>query len=110
MQAIHLNINFSIHLINSFRSIYKNFKMINITYMIFILNSVFKVVFYATRWTKHDHICICFEEILNQLNFLYICICLYLQPILNFVFTIVFYATRLTKQYLSYIYFEEFLN
>jgi hypothetical protein len=50
-----------------------------------------------------------FKEILNQINWLYICICLYLQYILNFVFTIVFYATRLTKQDLSYIYFEEFL-
>jgi hypothetical protein len=110
MQTIHLNIHFSIQLINLFSSIYKNFKMINITYMISILNYVFTVVFYATRWTKQDHICICFKEILNQLNLLYIYICLYLQSILNFVFTIVFYATTLTKQYLSYIYFEEFLN
>jgi hypothetical protein len=50
------------------------------------------------------------EEILNQLNLFYICICLYLQSILNFIFTIVFYVTRLIKQDLSYIYFEEFLN
>jgi hypothetical protein len=59
-QTIHLNIHFSIQLINSFSAIYKNFKMINITYMISILNSVLTVVFYAMRWTKQDHICICF--------------------------------------------------
>jgi hypothetical protein len=94
MQSIHLNIYFSIQLINSFSSIYKNFKMINITYMISILNSVFTVVFYMMRWTKQDHIYICYEEILNQLNLLYIYICLYLY----FIFTIVFYATRLTKK------------
>jgi multisubunit Na+/H+ antiporter MnhF subunit len=49
MQAIYLNIHFSIQLINSFSSIYKNFKMINIMYMISILNFVFTVVFYVTR-------------------------------------------------------------
>jgi hypothetical protein len=59
---------------------------------------------------KTDHIYICFEEKLNQLNLLYICIYLYLQSILNLVFTIVFYVSRLTKQDLSYIYFEEFFN
>jgi hypothetical protein len=110
MQTIHLNIHFSIQLINSFSAIYKNLKIINITYMIFIWNSVFTLVFYVTRWTKQDRICICFEEILNQLNLIYICICLYLQSFLNFVFTIVFCVTRLTKQDLSYIYFEESLN
>jgi hypothetical protein len=97
MQTIY----FSIQLINSFNAIYKNFKMINITYMISILNFVFIVVFYATRWTKQDHICICFKEILNQLNLLYIYICLYLQSILNFVFTT---RQELKKQGLSYIY------
>jgi hypothetical protein len=40
--------------------------------MIYILNSVFAVIFYATRCEKQDHIYICFEEILNQLNLLYI--------------------------------------
>jgi multisubunit Na+/H+ antiporter MnhF subunit len=65
MQTIHLNIHFNIQLINLFNVIYKNFKMIHITYMIFILNFIFTVVFYAMRWTKHDHIYICFEEILN---------------------------------------------
>jgi hypothetical protein len=78
MQTIHLNIHFNIQLINSFSVIYKNFKMINITYMISILNSVFTGVFYVTRWTKYDHICIYFKEILNQLNLFYIYICLYL--------------------------------
>jgi hypothetical protein len=63
MQTIHLRIHFSIQLINSFSAIYKNIKMINITYMISILNSIFTVVFYVMRWTKHDPICICFEEI-----------------------------------------------
>jgi hypothetical protein len=41
MHNIHLIIHFSIQLINLFSVIYKNFKMINITYMIYILNSVF---------------------------------------------------------------------
>jgi hypothetical protein len=41
--------------------------MINITYMISILNSIFTVVFYVRR-IKQDHIFICFEENLNQLN------------------------------------------
>jgi hypothetical protein len=40
--------------------------------MIFILNSVFTVMFYATRLTKLDIIFICFEEFINQLNLLYI--------------------------------------
>jgi hypothetical protein len=49
----------------------KNFKIIYLTHMISILNSVFTIVFYPMRWTKLDHTCICFEEFLNQLNFLY---------------------------------------
>jgi multisubunit Na+/H+ antiporter MnhF subunit len=49
MQTIHLNIHFNIQLINLFNVIYKNFKMIHITYMIFILNFIFTVVFYAMR-------------------------------------------------------------
>jgi hypothetical protein len=79
--------------------------MINITYMISILNFIFTVVFYVTKWTKHDHICICFEEILNQLNLLYIYICLYLQSILIFVFSNVFYEIK--KQDLNYIYLKK---
>jgi hypothetical protein len=78
--------------------------------MVSILNYIFTIMFYTMRWVKQDHIYICFEEILNQLNLLYIYICLYLQSILKFIFTIVFYTARLTKQDLSYIYFEEFLN
>jgi hypothetical protein len=53
--------------------------MINLTHMIFILNSVFTVVFYVARWTKLDITCIYFEEFINQLNLLYLCIYLYLQ-------------------------------
>jgi hypothetical protein len=49
MQTIHLNIHFSIQLINSFSAIYKNFKVINITYMISILNFIFMVVFHVMR-------------------------------------------------------------
>jgi multisubunit Na+/H+ antiporter MnhF subunit len=45
MQTIHL----SIQLINLFSAIHKNFKIINITYMIFILNFIFTVVFYMMR-------------------------------------------------------------
>jgi hypothetical protein len=58
---------------------YKNFKMINLIHMISILNFIFIVVFYATRWTKLDHVFICFDEFINQLNLFYICIYLYLQ-------------------------------
>jgi hypothetical protein len=49
MQTIHLSIHYSIQLINSFSAIYKNFKMINITYMISILNFIFIVMFCAMR-------------------------------------------------------------
>jgi hypothetical protein len=35
-----------------------------------ILNYVFSIVFYVTRWIKLDLTCICFEELLNQLNLL----------------------------------------
>jgi hypothetical protein len=47
--------------------------------MISILNFVFTVVFYVARWTKLDIACKCFEEFINQLNLLYVCIYLYLQ-------------------------------
>jgi hypothetical protein len=47
--------------------------------MISILNSIFTVVFYVTRWVKLDLTYICFEEFLNKLNLFYIYICLYLQ-------------------------------
>jgi hypothetical protein len=43
--------------------------------MLFILNSVFTIMFYVVRWPKLDPTCICFEEFLNQLNLLYIYIC-----------------------------------
>jgi hypothetical protein len=49
MKTIHLSIHFSVQPINSFSAIYKNFKMINITYMISILNFVISVMFYAMR-------------------------------------------------------------
>jgi hypothetical protein len=62
MQTIHLSIHFSIQLINSFSAIYKNIKMINVTYMISILNFVFIIVFYVTRGTKQDHICIVLKK------------------------------------------------
>jgi hypothetical protein len=50
---------------------YKNFKIIYLTHMIFILNYVFTILFYAMRWTKLYHTCICFEQFLNQLILLY---------------------------------------
>jgi hypothetical protein len=53
--------------------------------MISILNSIFTVVLYTMRRTKLDLTCICFEEFLNQLNLLYICICLYLQQNKSYV-------------------------
>jgi hypothetical protein len=49
MQTIHLSIHFSIQLINLFSVIYKNFKIISIIYMIYILNSIFTVVLYVIR-------------------------------------------------------------
>jgi hypothetical protein len=58
--------------------------MINLTYMISILNFIFIIVFYVTRWIKLDLVCICFEEFINQLYLLYIYICLYLQQDKNY--------------------------
>jgi hypothetical protein len=58
---------------------YRNFKMINLTHMISILNYVFTVVSYVTRRIKLNTVCIYFKEFINQLNLLYIYICLYLQ-------------------------------
>jgi hypothetical protein len=78
--------------------------------MIFILNFIFTIVFYTTRWTKQDLTCICFKEFLNQLNLFYISICLYLQYILNSVFTIVLFVKRWIEQDLICICFKEFLN
>jgi hypothetical protein len=59
--------------------------MINLTHMIFMLNSVFTIVFYVMRWIKQDHTCIYFKEFLNQLILLYIYIYLYLQQIKDYV-------------------------
>jgi hypothetical protein len=58
--------------------------MINLTHMITILNSVFTILSYVTRWTKLDTACIYSEEFINQLNLLYICICLYLQQNMSY--------------------------
>jgi hypothetical protein len=71
MQVVHINCYIT-------ATKYKFFKMINLIHMILILNSVFTIVFYAIRWIKQDLICICIEDFLNQLNLLYIWICLYL--------------------------------
>jgi hypothetical protein len=76
IQMIYISYHITCHITTTK---YKNFKMINLIYMISILNSVFTIVFYAKRWIKQDLICICFEEFLNQLNLLYIWIYLYLQ-------------------------------
>jgi hypothetical protein len=59
--------------------------MINLTHMISILNFIFTVVFYTTRWTKLYISCICFEEFLNQHNLFYIYIYLYLQQNKSYV-------------------------
>jgi hypothetical protein len=72
MQVVHISCHIT-------TTKYENFKMINLIHMISILNSVFAIAFYMTSLTKQDLICICFEEFLNQLNLLYILICLYLQ-------------------------------
>jgi hypothetical protein len=74
MQVVHISCHITTRK-------YKNFKMINLIHMISILNSIFTIVFYATSLTKQDLICIWFEEFLNQLNLLYIWICLYWQQI-----------------------------
>jgi hypothetical protein len=60
-------------------SYYKNFKMINLTHTISILNSIFIIVFYAMRWIKLDITCIFFEKFIYQHNLLYVCIYLYSQ-------------------------------
>jgi hypothetical protein len=52
---------------------YIKFKMINLIYIVSILNFIFTVMFCAARWPKLYPNCICFEEFLNQLNLLYIC-------------------------------------
>jgi hypothetical protein len=56
----------SISLISSvtLSCILKNFNIIYLTHMIFILNFVFTIVFYATRWIKLDLTCICFQKII----------------------------------------------
>jgi hypothetical protein len=53
--------------------------MIKLTHMISIINFIFTIIFYKTRWIKQDITCIYFKEFLNYLNLLYIYICLYLQ-------------------------------
>jgi hypothetical protein len=58
--------------------------MINLTYMISILNYIFTNMSYVMRWIKLDIICIYFEEFINQLNLLYIYICLYLQQVMSY--------------------------
>jgi hypothetical protein len=45
MQVVHINWHIT-------TTKYKNFKMVNLIHMIYILNSVFTIVFYAMRWTK----------------------------------------------------------
>jgi hypothetical protein len=77
MEAVHISSHIT-------TTQYKNFKMINLTHMVSILNSIFTIVFYVSRWMKQDLICIWFEEFLNQLNLFYICICLYLQQIKSY--------------------------
>jgi hypothetical protein len=64
MQVVYINCHIT-------TTKYKNFKIINLIYMILILNSVFIIVFYTTTWKKQDLIFICFEKFLNQFNLLY---------------------------------------
>jgi hypothetical protein len=52
--------------------------------MIFILNFVFTIMFYVMRWIKLYLNCICLKNFLNQLNLLYINICLYLHHDKNY--------------------------
>jgi hypothetical protein len=58
MQVVHI----TYHIITAK---YKNFKMTNLIYMIFILNSIFTIMLYEMRWIKQDLICICLKEFLN---------------------------------------------
>jgi hypothetical protein len=67
--------------------------MINLPYMISILNSVFTVVLYMMR-DEHNKITLTYFKKINQLNLLYSCIRLYLQYILNYVFIVVLYMMR----------------
>jgi hypothetical protein len=60
-----------------------NFKMINLTRMISIFNSIFYHCVLRDEINKKTHLHI-FKELLNQLNFLYICIYLYLQHIRSY--------------------------
>jgi hypothetical protein len=54
--------------LHMFSCIVNFFKIINLTHIISILNFIFTVVFYTTRWTKLDTVCICFEKFINQFN------------------------------------------
>jgi hypothetical protein len=45
MQVVHINCHIT-------TTKYKIFKIINLIYMIYILNSIFIIVFYVTRWKK----------------------------------------------------------
>jgi hypothetical protein len=42
---------------------YINFKIINLTYILSILNFVFTIMIYVARWIKLDLTCICFKKI-----------------------------------------------
>jgi hypothetical protein len=72
---VHIDYHITIAKYNFFK------KMINLIHVISISNYVFEdlIVFYATRWTKQYLIYMCFKKKLNQLNLIYIWICLYLQ-------------------------------
>jgi hypothetical protein len=52
--------------------------------MISILNFILTIVFYVMRWIKLDSVCICFTKFANQVNLLYIYICLYLQQDMSY--------------------------
>jgi hypothetical protein len=64
MQMVHIN-----HRITAIK--YKNFKIINLIYIIFILNSVFTIMLYVMRWTK-QYLIYMYFDFFNQLNLLYI--------------------------------------
>jgi hypothetical protein len=53
--------------------------MINLIYIIYFLKFYFHHCVLRDEMNKTIFTCICFEECLNQLNLLYIYICLYLQ-------------------------------
>jgi hypothetical protein len=56
----------------SYCVVYINFKIINLTHIVFIFNFVFIIMVYAVRWTKLDLACIFLKIVKSKLDPTYI--------------------------------------